>query len=83
MDIDFWKQRLAATKQQIIAYENASFALAGGVQSYTLDTGQGRQVVTKVDIVDLQKTLAELYGRCDTLSARIGGTGAVTVRPGW
>ena len=83
MDIEFLKQRLAATKQQIIAYEAASLALAGGAQSYMLDTGQGRQSVTKHDVADLQNTIEKLYARCDTLSARIGGTGVMIARPGW
>ena len=43
MDAAFLQARIDATKAQIIAYEDAATALAGGgVQSYTLDTGQTR-----------------------------------------
>jgi hypothetical protein len=82
MDRSFIQDRIDATKSQIIAYEDASLALASGVQSYTLDTGQSRQTVTKLDLADLDKTLASLYNRCATLSARLNG-GTVMVKPLW
>ena len=82
MDSSFIQSRIDATQQQIIAYENAATALAQGVQSYTLDTGQTRQIVTKLDLKDLQSTLDSLYNRCATLSARLNG-GSVTATPAW
>lgn len=83
MDCTFIQARIDATKLQIVAYEDAALALANGVQSYTLDTGQSRQVVTKLDLSDLQKTIDSLYNRCATLEARLNGSGTVTVRPAW
>lgn len=83
MDAAFIQARIDATKVQIVAYEDAATALASGVQSYTLDTGQTRQTVTKLDLMALQRTLDSLYNRCATLEARRNGSGTVTTRPAW
>ena len=83
MDRTFIQGRIDATKLQIVAYEDAALALAGGVQSYTLDTGQSRQQVTKLDLADIQKTIESLYNRCATLEARLNGSGTLTVVPSW
>ena len=84
MDSAFIQERIEATKAQIIAYEDAILALAeGGVQSYTLDTGQTRQTVNKLDLDHLNKVLNSLYNRCATLEARLTGGGVVTQRPCW
>lgn len=83
MDRTFIQARIDATKLQIVAYEDAALALGAGVQSYTLDTGQTRQTVTKLDLSAIQKTIDSLYNRCATLEARLNGSGTVTVRPVW
>lgn len=83
MDADFIQSRIDATKAQIVAYEDAATALAGGVQSYTLDTGQSRQTVTKLDLSAIQRAIDSLYNRCATLEARLNGSGTVTVSPAW
>lgn len=83
MDAAFIQARIDATKAMIIAYEDAATALAAGVQSYTLDTGQTRQTVTKLDLAQLQRTIDSLYNRCATLEARLNGSGTVTTRPVW
>lgn len=83
MERAFIQSRIDATKLQIVAYEGAALALASGVQSYTLDTGQSRQTVTKLDIDGIQKTIDALYNRCATLQARLTGSGTLTARPDW
>jgi hypothetical protein len=84
MDTTTLQASIAATKLAITAYEAAQLALAtGGVQSYTLDTGQTRQTVTKLDLDGIQKTLDILYNRCATLSARLTGGNVSTGRPAW
>jgi len=83
MDQSFNQDRITATKAQIIAYENAALALAGGSQSYMLDTGQTVQKVTQLDMINIQKTIDSLYNRCATLVARMNGSGVVIVRPGF
>lgn len=83
MDSAFIQARIDATKLQIVAYETAVEALAtGGVQSYTLDTGQSRQTVTRLDLKDIQNTVDSLYNRCATLEARLNGA-TITGRPHW
>jgi hypothetical protein len=75
---DTWlQQRIDATKALIIQYETAIGALAGGAQSYSLDTGQTRQVVTKADLATMRITLNELENRLATLDARLNGAGVV------
>lgn len=76
----FLENRLTATQNAIIAYEDAITALAtNGVSSYTLDTGQSRQVVTRLELGSMRLTLDNLYNRCATLEARLNGTGNTTV----
>jgi hypothetical protein len=84
MDRAFTLERITATKAMIVEYENAVTALGtqGGVQSYTLDTGQSRQTVTRADIPALNGMLDSLYNRLATLEARVYG-GTVTARPAW
>lgn len=84
MDAAFIQSRITATKAQIVAHEDAATALAtGGIQSYTLDTGQTRQTVTRMDLSSIQKTIDSLYNRCATLEARLNGSGVITARPAW
>lgn len=84
MDRTFLQARITATQAQIIAYETAIDAIiSGGVASYTLDTGQTNQTVTKLNLAATQRTLDSLYNRCATMEARLNGSGVVTVRPGW
>lgn len=74
--------RIAATKTQIENYEDAIAQLgSGAVQSYSLDTGQTRQSVTKLDLQGLQATVDSLYNRLDILRNRRYGTGVTTMRP--
>ena len=83
MDRPFIAARITATKAQIVAYEDASLALAtGGVQSYTLNTGQSTQQVTRLDLDNINKTINSLYNRCATLEARLNG-GTTLAKPGW
>lgn len=83
MDSEFLQQRIDATKALIAVYEDAATALvSGGVQSYTIDTGQTRQSVTQVDLAALNRNIDSLYNRLATLQARLKG-GSVNVRPAW
>jgi len=79
---DFMAGRIEATKRAIIAYEDAIEALgvAGGVESYTLDTGQSVQKVTRTNLKELNELLSSLYNRLATMCARENGSAAI-VRP--
>ncbi len=83
MSTDFLQDRINATEALIEAYEAALLALVTeGVQQYTLDTGQSRQVVTKASIPSLERALDSLTNRYYTLTAR-RGNGSTTMRPAW
>ncbi len=84
MDGDFLTDRITKTKELIVIYETAISELVGGqAQSYTLDTGQSRQTVTKANITELNDSLDKLYNRLAVFEARNGRGGGVTVRPSW
>ena len=84
MNRQFLIERIEATKAQIIAYDNAITALAANpVQSYTLDTGQSRQTVTRFDLASLQRQLASLENKLATLCARLNGSGVFRGVPAW
>lgn len=80
----FWLERIEKTKALITAYDDAVLALGldGGVQSYTLDTGQSRQTVTSADIPSLNRMISSLENKLATLEARVYG-GATQARPDW
>lgn len=84
MNRTYLAERINVTKALIEAYEGAVLALGatGGVQSYTLDTGQSKQTVTRADMASLNAILDSLYNRLATMEARLYG-GSVTVRPAW
>ncbi len=78
------KTILERTEATIILYMDAIDALvSGGVEEYTLDTGQSIQRVTKLDLEKLQVEVDRLMNRCTTLSARINGGNVSIVRPVW
>lgn len=83
MSREFLRERITATKLQIVAYEGAIDALASGVTSYSLNTGQSQQSVTRASIPDINKTLDALYNRLVTLEARLTGGGVTRVIPTW
>jgi hypothetical protein len=84
MATQFDRDRLAATLVLIEALEAALTALiTDGAQSYTLDTGQSRQVVTKLNVASLQKQLDTLYNRYDIFNNRCNGGGTLIARPTW
>lgn len=81
---DEWLEaRVVATKAAIEAIELALVALAGGAQSYSLDTGQSRQVVQKADVGTLRATLLSQYNLLAWLKSQLCGTGAARVIPGF
>lgn len=55
--------------------------LAGNVQEYRLNTGQGDQRVTRFDLKQLQESYGLLYRQYDALVSRCGTGGVVQVVP--
>ena len=82
-DDTFWEQRLAAKKAALLAYDTAITALAGGAQSYSIDTGQTRQTVTKANVTEMRNVIKQLESDIATLEQRLRGCGSAYVRPSW
>lgn len=83
MSSTFWQERIAKIQALIEAYEDAILVLSTGkTQSYTLNTGQTTQTVTRKDISRLNGDLDILLNRLATLEARCYGS-VHTVQPGW
>lgn len=73
--------KIAKLKAMIVAYEDAILALAGGAQTYSLDTGQTRQTVQRVNLATLRDTLASLENQLAVFVARHSCPGSVYARP--
>lgn len=83
-DTAFLEQQLAAVEAMITAYGAALLAFASGtVQSYTLDTGQTRQTVTKANLSEIRRLRAELMNERAVLRAQLGYGGHTYVVPGF
>lgn len=80
---DFFLQQLNANITRANAYGDAITALltANGVKSYTIDTGQGKQTVTREDIDMLQNTYFKLLDWIDAAYIRFEGVSLVQVLP--
>ena len=77
---------LAAKKIQVEQVIDALFDTilqlsSGAVQSYTLDTGQGKQIVTREDLSNLNNQLNSYLNMRDVLCARTEGGGTFNIRP--
>lgn len=81
MDATFLAARIAATKLQIVAAEEAMLSLvSGAISQYSIDTGQTKTIVTNANLNTLQSVIDVLYNRLVTLEAR-SGCGSTYVRP--
>ena len=82
-DRQFWIDRIAKVKEQIVALDDAFLGLStGAIQQYQLDTGQTRMLVTKANMATLRDTISELENKLSTLNARVYGSGHYG-SPGW
>lgn len=84
MDDAFLREEIVRTKALIIAYDDAIMALTvSGKQQYTLDTGQSRISVTKLDLSNLTSQRSSLMNECSTLQGRLDGSGTTHGVPAW
>lgn len=81
LDTEWYDERIAATKEAIAAYEAGILALGTGAQTYSLDTGQTRQTVTKANLGSMRLQLRDLYTQLDFLCHRRDGDASVRVIP--
>lgn len=83
-DTAFLEQQLTAVEAAISAYRAAVLALGtGGVQSYTLDTGQTRQTVTKANLTEMRRAVDSMMNERAVLRAQLGCGGHTYVVPGF
>lgn len=82
-DSTWLKERIAAKKALLLAFDAAMTALARGAQSYSIDTGQTRQTVTKANLTEMRNMIAQLESEISTLQMRLSGCGRFIARPGW
>jgi hypothetical protein len=81
---EFLRDRIEATKAQIVALEEAALQLStGAIQSYTLNTLQSQQTVTKANLATLYNQIDRLLNRLAVLDARINGAGRTRIIPAW
>lgn len=74
MNYDFLTDRINHIKDAIISAENAELDLINGsISSYSINTGQSSQSVTKQNITELRKYISALYLRLDDLTKRRDG----------
>lgn len=70
----FEDDRLASIQTQITAIEAAIIAITtDNAQSYTLDTGQSRTTVTKVNLPELINSYEQLIILYTSMNTRING----------
>lgn len=84
MDQEFLKQRIVKVKEQILLLDDAiSSIITGAVESYTLDTGETRQTVTRANLATYQRQQAELENRLATLQQRLDGRNTTNMGAAW
>lgn len=76
IDSTWLEARITRCKELIVIYEDALAAIAAGAQTYSLDTGQSRQVVTKADVATLRISLHSLENRLVILDQQLNGGGS-------
>ena len=83
LDSDWYEARIERTKALIVAHEDAIEALTvGGMQSYSMDTGQTRTSVTRAQLGSLRTSLEALEDRLEGYLSRCNG-GGVIGQPGF
>lgn len=81
----FWQDELDNAKILLVEVEKAILALttdlgtSGGVQSYTLNTGQDSQTVTRADVSQLYAKRESLIKNINDLERMLGLHGAARV----
>lgn len=83
-ELEFLKAQLVLVEAAITATITAITAVTtGGLASYSFDTGQTRQTVTKSNLGSIRMQLDNLYSLRGWLKSQICGTGSYYVRPGF
>ena len=79
----WWQERLTKAMTRVEELETAiSSLLDGSIQSYQLDTGQTRTLVTKQQMSPMILALERAYNDVAVIDARLNGS-ATRVVPGY
>jgi hypothetical protein len=82
MDEDFLNERITRTKQLIVAYEDVLLKIAANpARSYTINTGQTTETVTRHDAESLQRLLRVLYNQLNNFTQMADYDGPTIVVP--
>lgn len=81
IDTAFLSKRITAAEAEVEACEAAVLKATTDAQSYQLDTGQTRTLVSKATMAHLSAQLEGALSRLSVLCNRRDGTGSVYVRP--
>ena len=81
----FDKEQIELIENTIREYRKAELAIGlnGGTLSYTIDTGQTRQTVTRNDLGKIRSTINSLMNELAVLRVRVYGCGANIATPGF
>lgn len=82
---NFWCEQLTKAQTQLEKLQAAiDFITTNPHKSYTLNTGQGSQQVSRPDLSQLQDQEDGLLNRIATLEIRCNpGSASQQIRPGW
>ena len=84
IDVAYINERITRSKARIEALEDAILAVSTRNQTYTFDTGQTRQSVTKANLSELRIALEHEENRLARLCRQLEvGGGAIISRPGF
>ncbi len=72
-EAEFIQAQIDATQTAILAILAAITAISSGAQTFSLDTGQTRQVVTKADIASLRLSLNSMRNDLRMLGYQLNG----------
>lgn len=77
--------QLVTLQTQYLAWQAAFDALsaANGVKSYTIDSGQTVQTVTRNEINKINDVIQSLLNQIAVIETRLTGCGSTYVQPGW
>lgn len=78
---NFEQAQLTKLQALLDAYLDAITTLLTGAKSYSIDTGQGRQSVTREDVDKLQENYGLVWQQYDAILARCTNGGAINVVP--
>lgn len=83
MNKEFYEERIEKTKEMIVAYEEAVlFLVANPTRSYTFETGQSQQEVTRFDIDKLRESITSLLSLLEYYNDQISNSVTLNV-PAW